>query len=385
MCTSRPFRPGRLLLAIAVVGTALTASLPLLAQALVTPEQGGPWYRQIQVDAFASASYSYNFNHPANDANDYRVFDFDDSQAKLDLAALTFQRTADKPGDCGFRVDMGAGQSLPEMTAARGLFRSTDTGEAHHFDVAQAYVSCVAALGRGLRFDLGKFYAPIGYESVERYDAYNDNATHSFLFGFTGPFTTTGLKISYPFTDKWSGMVMAVQGWDVVSDNNKGKSVGAQVVYAPDDAASFCLTYIGGPEQPDNAANWRNAYDLCATWKLTSTLSLGLNADYGHERDALGIGHNGRWYGAAAYLVYSLTERFQIALRGEQFDDPDGARTGTPQRLREITITPTYRIGGHFLVRADLRTDWSDQSSLQKDDRLTDRQPTASLNLILVY
>ena len=242
MFLSRLTRSGRLLMVSAAAGMAVTASLPLLAQALITPEQGGPWYKRIQVDAFVSASYSYSFNHPSSDLNDFRVFDFDDHEAKLDLAALTIQKAADNPGDWGFRLDMGAGQSLPEMTAARGLFRNTDTGEAHHFDVPQAYVSWIAGAGRGLRFDLGKFYAPIGYESVERYDAYNDNATHSFLFGFTGPFTTTGLKISYPLTDKLTAMVFAVQGWDVVSDNNKGKSAGAQFAYTPDDATSFYLT-----------------------------------------------------------------------------------------------------------------------------------------------
>ena len=56
-------------------------------------------------------------------------------------------------------MDLGAGQSIPEITAARGLFRNTETGEAGHFDVEQAYVSYIAKVGRGVRFDLGKFFA----------------------------------------------------------------------------------------------------------------------------------------------------------------------------------------------------------------------------------
>ncbi len=278
-------RPGRLLIRAIWAGTAFAASLPFFAQALVSPAQTGPWYKQIQVDTFLSASYSYNFNRPGDHALQYRVFDIKDDQAMLDVASLTVQKAAEKPGGFGFRLDMGAGQSQPEVTAASGFFRSSRTGEAGHFDVEQAYVSYVANVGRGLRFDLGKYYAPIGYESVERYDAYNDNATHSFLFGYCGPFTTTGLKISYPFSKQWSGMVMVVQGWDNVKDNNSGKSVEAQVAYTPNDAFSLYLSCLGGPEQTDNTSNMRQAYDLCATWQAFQALSVGLNVDYGHETE----------------------------------------------------------------------------------------------------
>lgn len=385
MNAPRPSRPGRLLIRAIWAGTAFAASLPFFAQALVSPAQSGPWYKQIQVDTFLSASYSYNFNRPVDHAMQYRVFDTEGNKTKLDVASLTVQRAATKPGAFGFRIDMGAGQSQPEVTAASGFFRSTRTGKAGHFDVEQAYVSYVADVGRGLRFDLGKVYAPIGYESVERYDAYNDNATHSFLFGYCGPFTTTGLKISYPFSPRWTGMVMVVQGWDNVRDNNSGKSMEAQAAYTPSDAFSFYLSYLVGPEQTDNSSNLRHAYDLCATWQDSQALTLGLNVDYGHEHNALGPGLNGTWYGFAGYAVYGFTDRFQLAVRAEQFDDPDGARTGTPQRLREVTVTPTYRIGDHFIVRADLREDWSDGNHFTKETGITDRQPTATLNVLLVY
>lgn len=381
----RPSGLGRLLLTLVAAGAACAASPSLWAQALVNPAQNGAWYQKIQLDAFVSASYTYNLNHPASDINDYRVFDFDDDQGKLDLASLTVQTAAAEPGDFGFRVDLGAGASQPEITAARGLFRNVETGEAGHFDVEQAYVSYVAHVGRGLRFDLGKFYAPVGYESVERYDACNDNATRSFLFGYSAPFTTTGLKITYPFSETWSGGVMVVQGWDDVSDNNTGKSVGVQIAYTPGAALGLYLNYVGGPEQPGNDSNWRSVYDVCATWKPASALTLGLNVDYGHEKDALGPGRSGTWYGAAGYLVYRFTDRFQLALRVERFYDEDGARTGVSQKLDKVTLTPSCKIGKHFVIRGDLRVDRSDKRPFQKDDHFTDRQPTVTLNLLFVY
>ena len=364
---------------------ALAAPLHVQAQALVVPAESGPWTKQVQVDLFASASYTYNFAHPASGKNAYRVFDFDNDKAKLDVMALTVQKAATKACDFGFRVDLGAGQSIPEITAARGLFRDIHTGEAGHFDVEQAYVSYIGDIGRGLRLDMGKFYAPVGYESVDRYDAYNDSFTHSFLFGYSAPFTTTGMKISYPFSDKVSGMVMVVQGWDNVADNNTGKTLGAQLAVAPTQAFSMMLNTMAGPEQNGTNSNWRYLYDFCATWKATPSLILGLNADYGHEWNAPNPGRRGHWDGVALYATYALTDRFSLALRAENFNDMDGARTGTAQNLQEITLTPSYRIGNHVVARCDLRQDWSDCPVFLNGDHPTRHQFTASLNLLLVY
>ncbi len=364
---------------------ALAAPLSARSQALLKPDESGPWTKKIQVDLFASLSYTYNDNHPDSDLNGYRIFDFESDAAKLDVLSLAVQKAAASQGEFGFRMDLAGGQSLPEITAASGLFRNVETGEASHFDIEQAYVSYVAKAGRGLRFDLGKFFAPVGYESIDRYDAYNDNFSRSFLFGFSAPFTNTGLRISYPFSDQVSGSVMVVQGWDNVCDNNTGKTIGAQVVVTPVDPLALTLNYIGGPEQDSNNSNWRNVIDFCATWKATNALTLGLNVDDGYERGALASGASARWYGAALYAVYGFTDRFGLALRAERLDDCDGARTGTPQRLEEITLTPSYKIGGHLLVRADFRQDWSNRPVFQKGGGFTDRQFTAALNLLVIF
>jgi len=55
-------------------------------------------------------------------------------------------------------------------------------------------VSWNAPVGRGLRFDFGEHVTHMGYEVTEGYDGWNDNYSRSFLFGYTIPFTHTGLK-----------------------------------------------------------------------------------------------------------------------------------------------------------------------------------------------
>jgi hypothetical protein len=189
------------------------------------------------VNGFVSAAYSYNFNEPPSGKSGYRVFDFDDNSFKLDVAQLTVQRTTPNAGEVGFRFDMTAGASLPPVTAASGLFRDPETGKAEDFDLRQAFMTWNAPAGRGLRLDFGKFVTHVGYEVIESYDGWNDNYSRSFEFGYTMPFTHTGLRATYA-TDKVSVMGMLVNGWDNVKDNNRGKTLGAQLLLTPSKALS---------------------------------------------------------------------------------------------------------------------------------------------------
>ncbi|HYN43778.1 MAG TPA: outer membrane beta-barrel protein, partial [Thermoanaerobaculia bacterium] len=173
------------------------------------PAAPRPWYETIAVNGFVTTSWSWNFNRPASGTNQYRVFDFDDNTIKIDGAELVLQKVASAPGEAGFRVDAVAGASIPRVSAAAGLFRDDD-GKAEDFDLQQAFVSYVAPLGSGLRFDAGKFATHCGYEVIEGYDGYNDNATRSFLFGYAEPSSHTGLKATYAFSGTVSTMVEVV-------------------------------------------------------------------------------------------------------------------------------------------------------------------------------
>jgi hypothetical protein len=71
-----------------------------------------------------------------------------------------------------------------------------------------------------------------------------------------------------------------------------------------------------------------------------------------------------------------------LSLRAELFEDHDGARTGTAQRLTELTLTPEARLTPHLLVRADVRMDHSDRAVFEKGAGASDTQPTVLLNVL---
>jgi len=374
-------RAALLSLALAA-GACFGATLSAAAQDAPGPE---PWHEAITVHAFAEASFVYNFNRPDSGLNALRVFDYDDHELKLDAAELVVQRPASKPLELGFRVDATVGQSVPKVAASYGLFRDRDTGEAEDYDLHQVFVSWVAPLGKGLKIDAGKFVTPFGMEVIEGYDGANDNQTRSLLFGYAIPFTHTGLRASYPFSEKVAGTVAVVQGWDNWSDNNGAKSVLVQVAFTPSPRWALTLNAMAGPEQKDNGRDGRSLFNAVATFKPTDRFTLGLDAVVGEEEGLPGPGERARWSAVAGYLRWAVRDAFALAMRAEVFDDSDGVRTGAPQTVKEVTLTPEWRVGEHFVLRGDLRHDWSDAEPFEKGDARSSRQTTATVALLFLY
>jgi hypothetical protein len=337
------------------------------------------WYEEIVVNGFLSTSYSYNFNRPDSGTNQYRVFDFDDNTFKVDVVTLTLQKPVSKPGEAGFRVDVDAGASIPRVTASYGMFQGQD------IDLKQAFVSYVAPLGSGLRVDAGKFLTAFSYEFIESWDTPNDNATRSFMFGYSMPATHTGLKASYTFSDRIAGMVMVVNGWDNVRDNNSSKSICGQLVWTPTPAVTVTGNVMTGPERTGVNSDPRTVFELIAQWKVTDLVVLGLDGMTGSEKGAVLPGKTATWSGLTAYARLGLTDKFALCLRGEVFADPDGARTGKPQTLKEVTLTPELKVSSHLLLRADLRVDWSTEPVFEKGAGWTTTQPTVLVNAAYLF
>src|SRR5689334_3794149 len=340
------------------------------------------WFDEIAVDAFVSTAYQYNTNRPRSGVDSYRVFDYNDNSFNLDVAEAVVQIAPTKPNDAGFRVDITAGNSIPQVSKAQDQTVA-------QFDLQQVFASYIAPLGNGLRFDVGKYVTHLGYEVIEGYDGYNDNYSRSILFGYAIPFTHTGVKASYAFSSKVAAMVEVVNGWDLVRDNNRSKSVGAQLTLAPVVPLTVFLNWIGGPELAGDNHTDRNVFDVVATLKPTSALTLGVNGDYGMEdgTSRVDVGSDAIWKGIAGYAIYALTSKFSLALRGETLHDEGGTRLGTDTRatLSEATLTPTYKFTDHVVLRGEVRHDWANQPILARAAASSDRQTTAGVNFIIVY
>ena len=352
------------------------------------------WYRYVTLNGLVSASTTYNFNHPSDNKNQLRVFDVDANSLLLDLVALTLKHDAAR-GEAGFRFDLDAGPYIPKIIQSAGLAISD------HLDISQGYLTYIVPLGRGITFDVGKFISPVGYEYLERFDGLSDNASHSFLFGYSMPYTHTGLRISfpYPLIDSVNFSFMLVNGWDNTVDNNKSKTLIGEISYSPSQAINLTLTVIAGPEEPHNDTTGRGLGDLVFTFKPSKNVAIGVNLDGGTEQHSVpNMMHIGdttvdlgpiskpyEWGGFALYLRYGFSDLFAIAGRYEEFSDLSGFRTGAAQTLHSVTLTPEYYPVPNFIIRGDLRYDFSNVPIFDKNGSFVTSQPTASLNVLYTF
>jgi hypothetical protein len=355
------------------------APAPAPAAPAVAAAPAAHWYDEVQVNGFISFALTANFNDPKPAEGDtigrnaYRAFDQFANTYELDVAELDVQRPATKPGDVGLRIDVAMGQTIPRVAAANG-------SSAGPFDLQQAYISYIMDIGNGLRLDAGKFVTPAGVEVIEGYDGYNDEYSHSFLFNF-GPFTHTGLHLSYPFNKQVAGSLWVINGWDVLIDNNSKTSLGASLNLTPSDAVAVQVLYLGGEELSGTDPPWRHFLDVVASVKASDTVSFAGNFDYAKEDDTA-------WYGAAGYAKIGTGPDGYFGLRGELFADPDGAKTGVAkgQTLTEFTGDYTWKFTPNLVGRIELRWDHSSNDVFQKNDgAMTSSQVTLAANYLAMF
>ena len=325
---------------------------------------------KIHIGAAYVEGYEWNFNRPASGINSLRSLDPDHNSGDPAAGQLSFLRPSEGwiPG-FGLKLLFGrvAKRSKADWNG-NGSLAVGDTFEKNSFEVQEAYLQyTLADTGTpldGLSVKGGKWVTTAGAEVIEPW--LNYNYSRSFLFGLAIPFTHTGVMASYPVTDKLTLGFAGIAGWDNVNDNNQSPSFLGNAVYNFSDQLSLAATGIYGPEQTSNIGRKRALGDIVLTVKPVEPLTLVMNYDYAQEDNASLDGGNAIWQGFSMIANYNFTDRFSMALRGEWFDDHDGARTGARQHLYEGTATLKYLITQHLYTRFELRRDSGNSKTFEE-------------------
>jgi hypothetical protein len=81
---------------------------------------------------------------------------------------------------------------------------------------------------------------------------------------------------------------------------------------------------------------------------------------------------------------YAFPHDWSLGARTEYFDDRGGLFSGTPQALKEATVSLDHTFAPGFIARAEYRRDWSNQRFFLSDTAgsLLHAQTTATLGLM---
>ena len=239
--------------------------------------------------------------------------------------------------------------------------------------IKQAYFNWKAT--SKLTFTAGQFGTHIGYEVIDA--PLNFHYSLNNLFN-NGPFYHTGVKATFAFNDKVSLMGGIVNNWDNLYDNNQFKTVIAQLALSPNDNTKLYFNYIGGDEDTqahfnsgDNSNSFKQALDFVGTFQLTKRFNVGLNGIIGQlGYDVADKREIRNWGGAALYLNYAVTKKFNLGARFDYLDNTQGVQY---IKHRELSTDPSATIGTdvmsgtltgvfkvddeHLLIKPEIRFD----------------------------
>ena len=346
----------------------------------------------ISAGGFLDTSYTYSSNRPRSPSNiSGRYFDKDHDKVVFNYLHL-FVEKPEQDWGVGFRLsgDFGrGGELLREATLWGNTLKDEPSAE-----LREAYLTTTIPIGEGIGVKGGLFVTTLGTEILPNPGAYNDNISRSFLFNFAIPLRHLGMLFTYPVLKTLSINAGLVTGWDNPKDNNKQPSGLWGFSFTPMDEFALVSSFIYGPEQFRNNGNQRFTMSHVATIKPFDPLALIIEYSYGHEEEAsLGGTRDAQWQGLAGIVSYGWTDRFSTALRGEIFNDRDGARlggnfTGTHANVTvsEITLTGSYQFTKMLLGRLEYRQDWADERFYQKRATSADKsQGTFAAQLIYAF
>src|SRR5258707_1961407 len=299
----------------------------------------------ITESGYVAASYYHS-----NGYNTDHQFDNKHDSFQLDQAGLTI---AFQPKEgFGALVNIAAGEDMKILNAAEGSNPNT-------FDVVQAFAQYAAG---PLTVIAGKYVTLAGAEVIA--STGNTNFSRSFLF-FAEPLTHTGIRATYSATDTLNIVAGVNNGWNYSSLSTSGsKTAELGVAWTPSKTFSLAAQAYVGKDPAFDAQ--RTLVDAVATYSVTDALTLVLSYDWGKQKQHAAGDPDLDWNGVAFYTNYALNDQWRVSLRLEYLDDKEGfvsGLVGTPQKLKEGTLTFGYDPVKSFELRIEARYDKSDKST----------------------
>ena len=278
----------------------------------------------LNFGGYLDTSYTWSSNHPRSPSDiSQRYFDKDHNKIVFNNFHL-FVEKPEKDWGVGFRVsgDFGrTGELLREVTLWGKALHKEPSAE-----LREAYLTTTIPVGEGIGIKGGLFVTTLGTEILPNPGAYNDNISRSFLFNWSIPLRHLGMLANYQVHKMVNVNFGVVTGWDNPRDNNHQPSFMGGFTLTPAETVTLATNMIYGAEQR-NGAPKRFTVSNVLTIKPIDPLALYIEYTYGHEDDAsLGATRDATWQGVSAIASYNWTDRFNTALRGEVFNDRDGAR-----------------------------------------------------------
>jgi Putative beta-barrel porin-2, OmpL-like. bbp2 len=356
--------PGRIaLLRNSLVLAFISASALAGAQTPVTQTIPDTTYKGLDINGYLDFFYQMDFGHPKGPENG-RWYDTSHDQYRLAAADLDLAYVPSLKHPFGFHITALEG---PDSN----ILAATEPGRKRSYkDFSQAYVSYIPHTKMPLDIDFGKWYAFVGYESLD--SRTNDNYSRSFTFTSLEPDYMTGFRIIATTTPKLTINGYLYQGYNEVSNSNSTTMTGLGAVYTFNSKLTATLQGYNGKESnsklndagtyggigfPTPGPSWVTQTNAIVVYQKNSRDKFAFDGTYANACD------KGTWNGEAVYYRRQFNSQNDACLRIERADDPSGLRFDSgPLLLESATLTYDYATSPNLLFRFELREDFASKA-----------------------
>lgn len=332
----------------------------------------GKFFEMVDVTGIVASSYNYRFiDSGDSDGSSYLssgptnspFFTHKNADSfQLDQLWLTLDKAPTEESRAGFHADYIWGETA-EQQALSGLSRDggRDSGLLY-----TGYVSYLAPIGNGVRFDAGKLATTLGVEVLQT--NMNMTITEGVVFQKLQPFTYTGVSATTQLADG-VGLVLAVVN-EVYRDANfsvdRDKAGMAQLRFSG-DAWAFNVGGIVGQDPSAPTCNQdpgdtgddcnTSVFDVNATISPTDNLTVWANFDWVRY-----MGSNvsdGDKFGFATAGRLGITDDTGVAARFEYLTQDEGVNLGVSKDQEYITLSGVldHALTEALTVRGEVRWD----------------------------
>jgi Putative beta-barrel porin-2, OmpL-like. bbp2 len=306
----------------------------------------------VSFGGFVDSYYAYDFGRPVNFDRPFTTQAVRHDEFNVNLAYV--EAKVSGPRVRG-RLALQAGTSVQSNYAGEPTIGTVSGPSLSRF-IQEAVAGY--QITPSLWVDGGIFLSHIGMENFTSRD--NLTYTRSLSSDYT-PFYQSGVKLTWQATPKLTALVTVVNGWQVISENNHDKAVGARLDYARSPSTTFSYYNFIGNEVSSSRLRVFNGVGFKSG--LTPAFTLQGNFDYGTQQRAL-TGSDS-WFSVGLIGKLQVTPVVGVSGRVERYQDPNQVIvvTGSPDGFKATTSSLGLDVSPlgntRVLWRSELRGTWA--------------------------
>lgn len=260
----------------------------------------------VAIGGYVDSYYGYNFNKPADGSNPYFVSSARHNELTINLAYV----------DVRYSSKYMRARFVPGFGTYMDTNYKNEPGSLKN--MVEANVGVLVSEKHRIWLDVGVLGSPYTNESAisKNHLMY----TRSFA-PENVPYFVTGAKLSVPLNKKLNAYFYVMNGWQVIQDNNAGKSVGTQLEFRPNKKMLFNWNTYTGDERSSQNPDFRLRhfndfywiYNPDGKFSATSCFYFGYQQKNGAATAS--------WWQANFIGRYTFNDIFSVSGRIEHFND----------------------------------------------------------------